>query len=188
MTVEDEFKCWSSDGLGGDQLYAGEDRLAKSYEEFCDWVDPPANTVNWERSNRYLQDTIEEHEYKVKLSNGAVQFDKADCRQAFNDLIRSCDTEGTNSPDNPLGLMYSGRYVRGSTTYELSPKWKRPTQKRADGMRSYKNGILYYEYRIMGKGWAGWDSGKDRGDGGDFDYSGCSQVLFVPKTRNLGVF
>lgn len=158
VTKQDEFKCWSSDGMDWPRPYAGWERLDKSYKEFCEGVQPPADTVNWQREGSYNEGTIEEHKYKVSLSDGASQFSKNECLDSFKKLIFSCDTD-TGGDKNPMGWKYGGRYVRGSTTYELSPRWERPTHTRADGMCSYKNGWLYYEYRIMGKGWAGWDHG-----------------------------
>ncbi|KAG8167197.1 hypothetical protein KVR01_002886 [Diaporthe batatas] len=159
ITIEDEFKCWSSDGLDWPRPYAGWERLDKSYKEFCENLKPPADTVNWQREQDYNVGTIEEHKYKVKLNNDASQFSKNECLDSFKKLIFSCDTDKGES--NPMGWKYGGRYVRGSTTYELYPKWERPTHKRADGECSYKNQWLRYEYNLQGKGWAGWDNGKE---------------------------
>ncbi|KAK1984916.1 SGNH hydrolase-type esterase domain-containing protein [Colletotrichum cereale] len=158
VTKQDEFKCWSSDGLDWPRPYAGWERLDKSYKEFCESVQPPSNTVNWEKEEDYFTGTMEEHRYKIKLSDGAAQFSKNECLDSFKKLIFSCDTD---TDSNPMSWKYGGRYVRGATTYELNPKWERPTHKRADGMCSYKNRYLYYEYRITGKGWAGYDWGKE---------------------------
>ncbi|ELQ37052.1 hypothetical protein MCOR27_005527 [Pyricularia oryzae] len=158
---QDDFKCWSSDGLDFPRPYAGWERLDKTYREFCDNVKAPDNTVNWEKEESYLVGTVEEHRFKVKLSDRASEWSKDECLEAFKRIIHSCDNGGDSNKQNPMNWKYGGKYKRGSTTYELYPKWERPTHTRADGMCAYTNNYVFYEYRMMGKGWAGWEWGKD---------------------------
>lgn len=93
MTVQDEFKCRSSDGLDWPRPYAGWERLDKSYKDFCESVQPPADTANWQRDGSYNEGTIEEHKYKVSLSDGASQFNQNECFGSLKKLIFSCDTD-----------------------------------------------------------------------------------------------
>ncbi|TLS28576.1 hypothetical protein PpBr36_00266 [Pyricularia pennisetigena] len=107
---QDDFKCWSSNGLDWPRLYAGWERLDKTFREFCDKVRAPDNTFNWKKEESYLVGTIEEHHCKVKLSDRASECSKDECLEAFKRRIHSCDNSGNNNKQNPMNWKYSGRY------------------------------------------------------------------------------
>lgn len=153
----DEFTCWSKVGSNPAKAYVSWDRLDKNYKDFCDNVDVPKNTVNWSFNKKYHEKTPEEHDFYIKLSNGASKFDKDQCRESFDRIINSCDG---NDPNNPLNFKFGGRWVRGDYTFEINPKWDRALVTRMDGECNSHYKFWYSDYDISGIGWSTWDAGQ----------------------------
>lgn len=157
-TEKDEILCWSSLGTT-DQPYVSHGLLNETYKDFCNnQVDPEDNTINWKVEHKFKNDTYEEHDFSIKLDNGAKDFDKQDCLDTFEKLINSCDTD---EGSNPMHWKSGGRYTKGDYTYEINPRWYRPFRTKADGECNSHYKFLYSDYDISGSGWAGSDAGQD---------------------------
>ncbi|KAM0322464.1 hypothetical protein ACHAQA_009533 [Verticillium albo-atrum] len=151
----DEFRCWQKDGS---KSFVSWDRLDANYKSFCENAKAPAHSVNWEIKEPYYEGTPEEFELRIKLSNGAFEFDRKLCLESFDRLINSCDGD---DPGNPMNWKFGGEWKRGSYLYQINPKKKRELLKRSDGRcHSWWKGS-HSHYMIDGHGWAGWDHGQE---------------------------
>ena len=114
--ITDEFKCWQAEGRTG---YATPDQLNESYEDFCDDVDQPDNTVGWKWEKTYRHDTPDEHTLLLQLSDEVADFNKEECLESFDRIINGCDG---NDPDNPMNWKFGGMWRRGEYSYEVNIK------------------------------------------------------------------
>lgn len=87
-TPSEKFTCWSGTGSKG---YASVKRLDEHYGKFCDGVSPSTGSGEWTGKESYDKGTPDEHEFVVKLAEGAGNFDKALCKEAFARVIHGCD-------------------------------------------------------------------------------------------------
>lgn len=96
----EEFTCWQKEGRKG---YANADKLNENYKKYCDQVKQPDRTKNWSDEKSYQEGTLDEHSFKIQLSNGATVFDKDECLDSFDRIINSCDGK---DPENPLNWKF----------------------------------------------------------------------------------
>ena len=106
----------------GSKKYAGDYSLYSSTADFCSSVKqtaPSNGRRNWEYDKTYYSGTLDESVFKVKLSNGASEFDEDDCNTAVNKILDNCDG---NDPANPMNFKFVGTLVDGSYAYTISPQ------------------------------------------------------------------
>jgi hypothetical protein len=156
MPARDEFTCWRDKGRKAFVTWGPLDKVAK---EFCEDVEPPANTINWEQEAAYHKGTPDEVRIGIQLNNGASHFDKARCLESMARIIHGCTDGGRDH--NPLNFKYGGHWVRGDVEYHISPQRNRTMTKVTDGACRAHNKGLWMAYKIHGRGWSSWDWGKE---------------------------
>ncbi|KAM0350177.1 hypothetical protein ACHAPU_003342 [Fusarium lateritium] len=154
--IKDSFKCWSDDEW---KIYASADRLDKHYEDFCKNIEQPSHEKGWEYSKLYDEDTPDEHEFKISLSNDVADYDEDECIDSMKKLIHSCDTK------SKMNWKSGGSYVRndGAYTYEVNPtRENRPWPPPEDPVGTCKGWyhVLWSSYEIEGGGFSTWDWGQ----------------------------
>ncbi|KAF5252514.1 hypothetical protein FANTH_2408 [Fusarium anthophilum] len=154
--VKDQFKCWSDDNW---KIYASADRLDKHYEDFCKNVEQPDHEKGWNYYKVYDEDTPDEHEFRISLSNDVADYDVNQCIDSFKKLIHNCDT------NRRLNWKTGGKYVRddGAYTYEVSPtRYNRPwpPPEYAQGTCKGWYHFSHSSYTIEGGGFSTWDFGQ----------------------------
>ena len=105
--LEDQFKCWETEGCKG---YANAARMNENYKDFCKCVKVPENTVGWRADTPYHEGTLDVHSSLLQLSSKASDFNKDECMESFDRLINGCDED---DPNNPTNWKFRGQYVRG---------------------------------------------------------------------------
>lgn len=154
--LKDEFKCWTDEGW---KIYASADRLDEHYEDFCKNIEQPKNEKGWHYSKRYDEDTPDEHEFRISLSDDMAEYDEDDCIDSMKKLIHNCDTK------RKLNWKGGGSYTRdsGSYTYEVYPiRDNRPWPPPEDPVGTCKGWYhgIYSSYTVEGGGFSTWDYGQ----------------------------
>lgn len=154
--VKDQFKCWSDDNW---KIYASADRLDKHYEDFCKNIEQPDHEKGWDYYKVYDEDTPDEHEFRISLSEDVADYDVNQCIDSFKKLIHNCDT------NRRLNWKTGGKYVRddGAYTYEVSPtRYNRPwpPPEYAQGTCKGWYHFSHSSYTIEGGGFSTWDFGQ----------------------------
>ncbi|KAF4844204.1 Lipase [Colletotrichum siamense] len=159
-TPSEKFTCWSGTGSKG---YASVKRLDEHYGKFCDGVSPSTGSGEWTGKESYDKGTPDEHEFVVKLAEGAGNFDKALCKEAFARIIHGCD----GGDHNPLNWKYGGEYQQGLFTYQINIKRDNRPPLIKEPYGSCFGTWYPFEassvYKLKGKfraGWSTWDWGQ----------------------------
>ncbi|KAG9496491.1 hypothetical protein J7337_011267 [Fusarium musae] len=86
--VKDQFKCWN--------------------------IEQPDHEKGWDYYKVYDEDTPDEHEFRISLSDDGADYDVNQCIDSFKKLIHNCDN------NRRLNWKTGGKYVRddGAYTYE----------------------------------------------------------------------
>ncbi|KAJ4230942.1 hypothetical protein NW759_002925 [Fusarium solani] len=152
----DEFKCWSDDG---DKGYATMERVAQTYKDFCEELEPNTSRAGWTEERKFDEGTPDEHKYTISLTGDAKKYSKDECLSSFKRIIHGCDKE---DDDNPLSWKRGGSWQRGKYEYRLDVKRKnRPRNlKEPFGTCRGNNHFWYADYTIYGAGFSSWDHGK----------------------------
>ncbi|KAM7210288.1 SGNH hydrolase-type esterase domain containing protein [Rhypophila decipiens] len=150
-----ETTCYASDPKK--KAYVTWQVMDRDVKDFCEWLSPPANTINWKESQVYNEGTPDEFEVSLTLRNGAGSYSRSRCRESMLELVHGCNP---NNPDNPQNWKHGGKWIRGNEIYEIKPTRERIWQKKPDGSCRAHNKGGYRAYKIHGRGWASDDWGK----------------------------
>ncbi|KAI8207623.1 hypothetical protein K4K54_004853 [Colletotrichum sp. SAR 10_86] len=150
----DEFTCWRKSK--NSKKYASWAQIDKNYRKYCAEVRAPSGTMNWEDKRTFHPGTPDEHEFRIKLSDGATRHDEGECREAMDRILNGCD----GGDDNPMNWKFGGEWKRGSYTFQINPKRERAFYTRPEGRcrGEYQVGASWYQ--IYGRGWASHDWGQ----------------------------
>ena len=105
-SAKSEFKYWQKEGR---KAYANPERMNENYKSFCDGIKALDNTINWSKSQTFLEGTPNEQTFHLRLSNDAREYVKEDCLFSFNRIINGRDG---NDANNPMNWKFGGRWVR----------------------------------------------------------------------------
>ncbi|KAK3333759.1 hypothetical protein B0T19DRAFT_135910 [Cercophora scortea] len=155
--IIDKFTCWADTGS---RSYATASVLDKSYKDFCNTLKPPAHTLGWKSEKTYQAGSVDEHTFKLQLSNKVTDYNKTECLDSLARVVHRCNTDKAGV----MNWKQGGQHIRGEYTYELNLNrtnrpWPMPTKpvSRCEGW--YK--FLLSTYTIEGGGFASWDSGSE---------------------------
>uniref|UniRef100_A0A0D2Y6C7 SGNH hydrolase-type esterase domain-containing protein n=1 Tax=Fusarium oxysporum (strain Fo5176) TaxID=660025 RepID=A0A0D2Y6C7_FUSOF len=151
--VKNEFKCWSDDNW---KIFSSADRLDEHYEDFCKNIEQPDHEKGWDY---YKEDTPDEHEFRISLSDDVADYDVNQCIDSSKKLIHNCDT------NRRLNWKTGGKYIRddGAYTYEVSPtRYNRPWPPPEYAQGTFK-GWCFKNNKVV-KGAGGWTDGRGGND------------------------
>ncbi|KAH8423011.1 uncharacterized protein LDX57_000767 [Aspergillus melleus] len=145
--------------------YADVDSAVEAKKLFCRgelpmaWTDAGAGRKK--HSKTYYRDTPDEMHFEV-YSNSAA-FNSDECHDSFDRIIHSCD--GLD-PENPLNFKFGGRWVRGSTIYQLKMgmghiKRIKKVPKKRSGYCASEDVEGGWRFWLQGSGFASWDFGQE---------------------------
>ncbi|RBR03959.1 hypothetical protein FVER53590_09994 [Fusarium verticillioides] len=80
-------------------------------EDFCKNIEQPDHEKGWDYYKVYDEDTPDEHEFRISLSDDVVDYDVNQCIDSFKKLIHNCDT------NRRLNWKTGGKYVRDDGAY-----------------------------------------------------------------------
>ncbi|EZF78372.1 hypothetical protein H105_00529 [Trichophyton soudanense CBS 452.61] len=144
-SAKSEFKYWQKEGR---KAYANPERMNENYKSFCDGIKALDNTINWSKSQTFLEGTPNEQTFHLRLSNDAREYVKEDCLFSFNRIINGRDG---NDANNPMNWKFGGRWR------ENRP-W--PPIKKPHGSCEGWYKAMYSDYKLHGAGWSTYDSGR----------------------------
>ena len=157
--VTDEFHCWQKEGS---KAYAHVDYMSKNIDDFCNnKVKQPEHSTGWSFDWSYHVGSLDEHNFKVELSDQAVDFNKDECLDSFKRIVHGCDGD---DPNNPMNWKFGGKWVRGEYTYSISVKrdnrpWPPIMVPHGDCKTQYK--FMVTSVFLHGAGFATADFGQD---------------------------
>ncbi|KAK5653808.1 hypothetical protein OQA88_7966 [Cercophora sp. LCS_1] len=137
-----------------DRKYVERERMANIIrDKFCEEVVGQGDV-----ERRYLEKTL--NEVVVRVSGGGGVKSKEECvDKLLGGVIDGCDG---NDPSNPENVKGGGKLTAGEVVYEVEPVTLRQSHEggKAGACDStYK--VLFNDYVMWGKGWAGSDTGEE---------------------------